>query len=210
MEWKEQILLFFKEHVMALMFGIIGLLCLCYGFISLSHPQQTSDSQFQNLQTPSIPVKISSVSKQITIDIEGAVQKPGVYKVPSDARIQDALIAAGGLSKDADRQQVAQNLDLAAPLTDGTKLYIPAIGEQMMTSGDTSNSSSGSVQGASTGTVNINQASESELDALPGVGPVTAQKIINNRPYQSVQELLDKKVVGQSVFSKIKDQVSVY
>jgi competence protein ComEA len=80
----------------------------------------------------------------------------------------------------------------------------------MVTSEGTSSNSSGSVQGSSTGSVNINQATEEELDALPGVGPVTAQKIISNRPYQSVDDLVSKKAVGQSVFSKIKDQVRVY
>src|SRR5476651_670872 len=93
---------------------------------------------------------------------------------------------------------------------DGAKLYIPAVGEHVMTSGSALDSSTGIIQGNGTKTVNINQASESDRDALPGVGPVTAQKIIDKRPYQSVQELLDKKVVGQSVFLKIKDQVSVY
>lgn len=126
-------------------------------------------------------------------------------------RIQDALIAGGGgLSENADRQQVAQNLNLAAPLTDVAKLYIPSVGEQMTGSSGMADSSSGDVEDSATRTVNINQASESELDALPGIGPMTAQKIISNRPYQNVQDLLDKKVLGQSVFSKIKDQVSVY
>lgn len=73
-----------------------------------------------------------------------------------------------------------------------------------------SNNSSGGIQGTSSGTININQASESELDALPGIGPVTAQKIISNRPYQSVEDLLNKKAVGASEFAKIKDQMSVY
>jgi len=78
----------------------------------------------------------------------------------------------------------------------------------MKTSGDASSNLSGTVAGSST--VNINQASAEELDALPGIGPVTAQKIISNRPYQSAQDLLEKKVVGQSEFTKIKDEVSVY
>lgn len=208
MDWKESVLPFVKEHMVALGFGVIGLVCLGYGFFSLR--PQTPDPQFQSLDAPATATKIATpIPKQITIDVEGAVAKPGVYKIAADSRIQDAIGAAGGLSTDADHQQVAQNLNLASPLTDGGKLYIPAVGEQMMTSGMGSNGSSGtSVAGAST--VNINQASEEALDALPGVGPVTAQKIIAGRPYQTVQDLLDKKVVGQSVFTKIKDQVTVY
>jgi len=168
-----------------------------FGLLTLSQPQtsesagnpQPSQAAFSQPRT-----LISPIAKQITIDIEGAVEKPGVYTLPANSRIQNALIAAGGLSQTADRQQVSQNLNLAAVLTDGAKLYIPAVGEQMAGSGAGSTNASGNVQGASLKMVNINLASESDLDALPGVGQVTAQKIIDNRPYQSVQELLDKKV----------------
>lgn len=210
MDWNETMLPFLKEHVIAIVFGAVGLICLSYGAISLLHPQQTIDPEFPPLEASSRTIKVTPVVKKITIDVEGAVQKPGVYQLPADSRTQDALVAAGGLSQNADHQEVAQNLNLASQLTDGAKLYIPTIGEQMVTSGSASTSSSGNVAGASTGKVNINQASESELDALPGIGPVTAQKIISNRPYQSVQDVIDKKAVGQSVFSKIKDLVSVY
>jgi competence protein ComEA len=213
MDFEENLLPFLKEHAVALLLGVVGLLFLGYGLISLSNPQSKgSMSQFQPSEQVAKP-KVSTVSpiiKQITIDIEGSVMKPGVYKLPQNSRVQDALIAAGGLSEDADRKNVAQALNLAAPLTDGAKIYIPAVGEQMTASGGTSDNSSGTVQGSATATVNINQASESELDALPGVGPVTAQKIISDRPYQSVQDLLTKKAVGASEFGKIKDMVSVY
>lgn len=210
MEFEEKILPFLKEHAFAIVFGFIGLLCIGYGLLTLSKPQQADTVDFQTKSDDTVRSVITPVGKQITIDIEGAVQKPGVYSLPPNSRIQDALIAAGGLSQTADRQRVAQTLNLAASLMDGAKLYIPAAGEQYAGSEDVSNSSSGNVQGASSKTVNINQASETELDALPGVGPVTAQKIIAGRPYQSVQELVDKKIIGQSVYSKIKDQVSVY
>ena len=102
---------------------------------------------------------------------------------------------------------------MAAPLTDGAKLYIPAVGEQMTGSGESSNSSSAddnTVLGAQTKTININTASDSDLETLSGVGPATAQKIIAGRPYHSAQELLDKKIVGTSVFGKIKEKVTVY
>jgi competence protein ComEA len=212
-ELQEKLLPFIKEHGIALALGVVGLVCLGYGLITFS--QSPSDdstaissdkSDFVSI-TPQPPV--TATPKQITIDIEGAVQKPGVYKLLATSRVQDALIAAGGMSQSADRGQIAKSLNLAAPLMDGAKLYIPAVGEQMMTSGSDASNPAG-VQGASAETVNINNASEEDLDALPGVGPVTAQKIMSNRPYQSVDELVDKKIVGQSVYGKIKDLVSVY
>lgn len=212
MEFEEKVLPFLKEHASALVLGLIGTLCVGYGLLSFSKPQPAPDTQFQSFQNTPMPEKntVSPIPKQITIDIEGAVIKPGVYQLPLASRMKDALVAAGGLSESADRKRVALEINLAQPLMDGAKLYIPVVGEQVMTSGMSSGNGTVGVQGSSTTLVNINQASESELDALPGVGPVTAQKIISGRPYQSAQELLDKKIVGQSVFTKIKDQISVY
>lgn len=112
------------------------------------------------------------------------------------------MIAAGGLSARADREWVAKNLNLAMKLTDGAKVYVPAFGENA--------GAPGSSEALVSGTININTGSASELDGLPGVGPVTAQKIIDNRPYSSVQDLLSKKAVNQKVFDNIKDKISVF
>jgi competence protein ComEA len=213
---EEKIIPFLKEHALALGLGLTGMICLGYGLFSLSAQQKVDsgiDFQSDQQSTTEKSTVAPKAGKQITIDIEGAVEKPGVYTLPADSRIQDALITAGGLAENADRKKVSQTVNLAAPLIDSAKLYIPAAGEQSVasdTSSDTSSGSSNGVLGTMTKMVNINTASESDLDALSGVGPVTAQKIISNRPYQSPQDLVTKKAVGASVFSKIKDQVSVY
>ena len=143
----------------------------------------------------------------LSVDVSGAVEKPGVYKLSSNSRIQDALVEAGGLSYEADRDWVAKHTNLAAKLIDGTKVYIPSKEEVNQTRADPNQilSSIVSVQG-----ININTASEAELDQLPGIGEVTAQKIINQRPYTEINELLSKKIVNQSTFNKIKEQIFVY
>ena len=134
--------------------------------------------------------------------------KPGVYSLNQDARIQNVLVSALGFAENADRSWVEKNLNLAGKLSDGGKIYIPRIGE--------SQAAAAAVQGVSTSNlvgvsalININSASLSELDSLPGVGPVTAQKIVNNRPYATVDELLSKKSVSSKVFSQVKDRVSI-
>lgn len=154
------------------------------------------------------PVK----QKKIIVDVSGAVRKPGVYTLEGESRIKDALLMAGGISDNADRLRVAQTLNLAAKLSDGAKIYIPALGEQQVTAEEVSQSmSANDSQSITVGNgININQASESELDTLPGVGKVTVEKIIANRPYESINELTQKKVVGASVFEKIKDKISTY
>jgi competence protein ComEA len=142
----------------------------------------------------------SSSTTEIKVDVDGAVEKPGLYTLNPDARVQDALVAAGGLASNANRTAI----NLAQKLADGQKLYVPAVGETVSTINLISNSS----EGSSTA-VSINNAAQSELEGLPGIGPVTATKIIDGRPYGSIEELLDKKSVGNATFEKIKDLITL-
>lgn len=147
-------------------------------------------------------------TESIRVDISGAVEKPGVYEMVTDQRVADALEIAGGLSEEADREWVAKRLNLAAKLTDGWKIYIPKSGE-----GDQENKENQGMVLAETiseDILNINTASKSELEDLPGIGPVTAEKIITNRPYQNIEELVTKKVLGAKTLEKIKEHVTVF
>ena len=141
---------------------------------------------------------------EIMVDVSGAVVKPGLYKLENNARINDALVMAGGLSEDVDQDWFSKNLNLAKKLVDGQKLYIPLKGE---TNNDAPLQSKGT---SLTDKININSASVSQLDTLWGVGEATANKIIEGRPYGSVEELLTKKVVNSNVYERLKDKVSVY
>lgn len=184
----EDLVRFYK---VPLIFGLLGFLLLGgAGFLWQSQNQSAKITFTQE----------ATESGKIKADIEGAIVKPGVYELPSGSRIQDLLIIAGGLAASADRDWISKNLNLAAKLTDGGKVYIPEIGEKA----DRSNTSN------MPNIININTASAGELDRLSGIGPVTAQKIIDNRPYQTTEELLTRKIVGKSTFEKIKDKISTY
>lgn len=144
--------------------------------------------------------------KMISVDVSGAVLKPGVYQLKEGSRIEEAIAAASGFSGEANKEYISKYLNMAQKLSDGSKVYVPVEGEAGVTV-----SGGGSVTGASTqAKININTSSQSELESLPGIGPVTASKIISARPYQETAELLNKKVVSKSVFEKIKDLVVVY
>src|SRR3989344_5532042 len=151
-------------------------------------------------------------NNKISVDLSGAVEKSDVYEVSSGARLKDILILAGGLSQDADRQFFSKNFNLARLLKDQEKIYIPT--EEEIQGGEIQNTQNSfsdpavDVLGASN-KVNINSGSMDQLDTLPGVGKVTAGKIIQNRPYASIDDLLNKKIVGKSVFEKIKDLVQL-
>jgi competence protein ComEA len=193
-----------KRNWLPLSLGILGMIFFAYGLIGLSSANKVSSEDIVFEANSS--AKQNSEINTILVDVEGAVVKPGVYKLPQESRIQDGLVAAGGLSAQADRKYIAKNLNLATKLTDGAKIYIPIIGEAVSVV-SVPNSSSGIVVGT---LVNINTSSESQLDELPGVGPVTAQKIIAGRPYNSINDLLNKKVVNTKVFNQIKDKITLY
>lgn len=146
---------------------------------------------------------------EIVVHVDGAIVAPGVYRLGPAARVTDAVAAAGGLTFAADQTRI----NLAAKVSDGQKIYVLAEGESTSIKGITSTThSTSSGQAGITGSdlININTATESELDKLPGVGPVTAAKIIASRPYSSQEELLVKKVVSRSTLEKIKDLISLY
>jgi competence protein ComEA len=144
---------------------------------------------------------------EVFVDVGGAVMKSGLYKLGGGARVNDALVAAGGLSEKADRDWFLKNINLAQKVSDGSKIYIVFKGESQ----SVGVVSGGQVAGTTvTSKINVNIASVTELDKLWGVGPATAEKIINGRPYSSVEELKTKKVLKSNVYERIKDEVSVY
>ena len=201
-----------RKYFIPLSLGVLGMISLGYGLIQ-SFPEQNREelifiSDDKNDET----VKNSNITKDLTIDVSGAVNKPGVYTIQEGSRIKDAIEKAGGLSDVADQEFVEKSFNLAALLKDGSKLYIPEVGESIGSSAD--NGSTQILQEVagmeSQGSININSATESELDKLPGVGPVTTRKIIDGRPYTAIEDLLNNKIVSKSVFENIKDQISVY
>lgn len=203
-----------KVYFLPLGLGCIGLILFVYGIgasIVNSHSRENNDFiDFSQAQNASPAAYIET--PMLVIDVEGAVTTPGIYKVTTKGRIADALIAAGGLAENADRAWVAQHVNLAQKVVDGTKIYIPQVGEITQLAGVSTEAGgqNNTVLGTTTsGLININTATSSDLDTLPGVGAVTAGKIISGRPYSSVQDLLSKKVVGQKEFEKIQDQITV-
>ena len=197
-----------KRNLIASVILCVGLVLVIIGSLGWFSQNQTTVASSIPLDaaTSIEPTRVITPTKMpgITVDIEGAVNKPGVYNLPADSRIENLLTLAQGLSSNADTTKVAQTINLSAKLVDSMKVYIPAIGDTAVLGASTGGESS-QVNGG--GAVNINAASLSDLDALPGIGPVTAQKIIDNRPYASVSDLQTKKIVKSNVYTEIKDKV---
>ena len=147
----------------------------------------------------------------ITVDVSGAVAKPGIYELPATARVSQALISAGGLSKRANSQYVARQLNLAAKLTDGQKLYLPFAGETVVLDQSMANTDNSIDSDQSTGSrlINLNTSSLEELDTLPGIGQKRAQDILAGRPYVSLQQLIDRGILTASLVEKIAEFVTL-
>jgi competence protein ComEA len=134
----------------------------------------------------------------IVVDVEGAVARPGVVRLASGARVADALAAAGGTTPDADPAA----LNKAAALRDGSRVYVPRYGETPP---------AGSVGSGSERKIDINQATSAELEALPGIGPSTAARIVRAREmkaFTKVEELQTRGLVSARVLSDIRDLVT--
>ncbi|MDE2025811.1 MAG: helix-hairpin-helix domain-containing protein [Patescibacteria group bacterium] len=190
-----------KQYYFLIVIAILGMMFFEYGLIQYIGQKQlrhAMDSQAKQL-------KLSFVKtvKTISVDVEGGVFHTGVFTLPENSRVQDALIKAGGLNDSADRVFVAKHINLSAKLQDGIKIYIPRVGEDVLDGAKIVNTTNG----VAVTFIDINTTSEYSLDRLPGIDPATAQKIIANRPYGDIQELVTRKIVSQKVFGKIKDKI---
>jgi competence protein ComEA len=144
----------------------------------------------------------ASVS-MIVVQVSGAVVHPGVFSLPAGSRITDAIRAAGGYSADVDPRQAEAKLNLAAKLLDAQLIVVPRLGEAP---------AGASGAAATAGLLNLNTATAEQLDALPGIGPATATKIISSRTeraFGSVDDLVTRKLVTAATLAKFRDQVTV-
>jgi competence protein ComEA len=165
---------------------------------------------------PSDPV-VSTTPTEIVAHAAGAVARPGVYRLDPAARVDDLVRVAGGLAPDAD----ASRLNLAAPLADGTRVYVPRVGEEVPPAVGADGASPGPAAGDPGGPagdepealVDLNTADEAALEELPGVGPATATAIITfreeNGGFRSVDDLLDVRGIGEAKLEQLRPLVTV-
>lgn len=160
------------------------------------------------------PVALEPPPTEVPIEVHvvGAVLRPGVYIFPEGSRVQDAITAAGGLTSDADLRAT----NLAAKLEDGQQLEIPAGGGGAGAAVPTT--AFRVIPSSATATpsgdlININSASLEQLESLPGIGPTTAQNIIDYRtvhgPFAHIEDILNVAGIGPATFDSIKDLIAV-
>lgn len=198
-----------KSYKIPLGLCLLGIVLIAGGAYSsnlLSTPKTSSANKTDYVQKTVVSAQNTS---QIKIDISGAVNKPGVYGLAADSRIEDAIKLAQGFSASASAEYVSKSLNLSQKISDGQKIYIPFEGEVAPVGTGLGGQVAGLAATSNSIKIGINTGTQTQLEGLPGVGPATATKIMGGRPYQSLEELRTKKSVSQSVFTKIKDLVDL-
>lgn len=165
---------------------------------------------------PSVaPFSQAAASGTIVVDVQGAVAAPGVRELPAGSRVADAVDAAGGYAADADLAAASATINLAQPLTDGAQVRVPRIGDAPAGGGGGggepgaggSTGGGGGGGGSDGGMVDLNTATPEELEALPGIGPVTVQKIVagrTERPFASLEDAVERGILNRGQLEDIQ------
>jgi len=145
----------------------------------------------------------------LVVDVQGGVAEPGVRELPAGSRVADAIAAAGGYATDADLAAAATAINLAQVLADGEQIRVPRVGDASaaMAGGPAAASAPVTGGGGGGGLVNLNTATPEELEALPGIGPVTVQRIVAARqeqPFASLDDAVQRGVINRGQLEDIQ------
>ncbi len=151
----------------------------------------------------------TSSARTIVVDVQGGVAAPGVRELPAGSRIADAITAAGGYAADADLTAAAATINLAQAIGDGEQIRVPRVGEAQVAAGGPppSGAPPPGGGGAGGGTTDLNTATPEQLEALPGIGPVTVQKIVAARqeqPFASLDDAVQRGVINRGQLEDIQ------
>jgi competence protein ComEA len=208
-----------RARVTAVVLLVLGGVALCVAVLAsgpgASSPAAGSSSATASTRgtasggaVPSAPTRTAARS---LVHVSGHVQHPGVYRLAVDARVEDAVEAAGGASPDADLSAV----NLARRISDGEQIHVPASGETGVVPGEGAAGAGAGAAGGGTVTakVNLNRASVAELQNLPRIGPATAAKIVADReangPFRSVDDLSRVSGIGEKTIAGLRAQATV-
>lgn len=180
--------------------------------VQIERVDEGSSSQKRADDTEHVTAKTHGASAQeVFVDIDGAVANPGVYRLSADARISDAIDAAGGLVPEAD----TTSLNRASKIIDGQKIHVPVAGEPSISPNQSSDdvSDEATADSSGSGLININTATATDLQELPGIGPSTAQAIVDDRTqngvFSSIEDLMRVSGIGEKKFAKLKNGICV-
>ncbi|MCA9380826.1 ComEA family DNA-binding protein [Candidatus Dojkabacteria bacterium] len=188
-----------KANVIQNIILFVLLLIFIFGFILAYRYQNQSIPKLSFQKEPNFNFLDSTYAY-----ISGAVNNPGVYQINNSTRIIDLITLAKGFSENTDQNFVAEQINLSAHVEDEEHIFIPAYSDSSDTQSD-----SLQTEAKDNDLISINNASLSDLIQISGVGPSTAQKIIDNRPYSAIEDLLNVPGIGQATLNKVSPYVSL-
>ncbi len=204
----------------AVVLGVLGIIGAAIGgWWALRAPSGPDPAEILPMAgSVEIPVPVPSPVPdpgRIVVDVVGAVARPGLHELPAASRVADAVAAAGGLTTEADRMR----LNLAEPLIDGSRLWVPAVGEAVgpdvvaVTAGSGAGPGAGAGGGRLSTPLNVNTAGATALEELPGIGPALAAAIVEHRqrhgPFATVDELVEVSGIGSAKLEQIRPLATV-
>lgn len=192
-----------KQKLIIIICILIFFSLIIYNFFIDDNSTEIATNNFYE----AIPQETNKTLENIVVHIDGAIAKPGIVKIAEGSRIIDVIDAAGGLTELADISKI----NLAYIVSDAQKIYIPTA-DDLSNESYISNSAGVNVLESNSFKTNINTASQTELESLPGIGASTAQKIINYRnehgKFQKAEDIMNVSGIGESKYSNIKDYIT--
>lgn len=196
---------FFIEHKKQIIQAAAVILIFIIAIAIYISNNKEQQEELDISQTQQVETEQAEEPEDVIIDICGAVNDSKVVTLPTGSRVEDAIKAAGGITDEAD----LSGINRAAILTDGEKIYIPTVDEVKRGIDIPSTGSNIS----SDGSININEATAEELETLNGIGPVTAEKIIQYRDeygkFETKEDLMEVNGIGEKTYAQIKDKIRV-
>ncbi len=201
-KWNKAYLFEHRKEIIRYGAAVLAVIVI-FAFYLISDSKEKEELAAQNPVNAEESQNQEEYSGEVIVDVCGAVAEEKVVKLPAGSRVEDAIAEAGGLKENAD----LSDINRAQLLEDGQKIYIPVKGEKPAQARTQE-------QGISSdGKVNINTATEEELETLDGVGPVTAGKIVQWRTeygsFKTIEDLMEVNGIGEKTFAGLKDKIRV-
>ncbi|MDY5287015.1 MAG: helix-hairpin-helix domain-containing protein [Lentihominibacter sp.] len=205
---RREISRFLREHKEVLKKAGIVVLVIVLGLVVSIF--KNGGQEEANAQAEEATVSTEETAAMIYVDVGGEVKDPSVVELPDGSRVTDAITAAGGLTEQAD----LTDINRAAFVSDGEKIYIPSQVSELEDDGlSVGEGGGGGTAKSSDGRININTADSTQLQELTGVGPATAEKIIDYRKqngrFQSIEDIKNVSGIGDKTYEKLKDHIKV-